>query len=319
MHLFLSHLQRLDVVDISVISFDYPYQKATYEWDGIKVYALGGNNPSGLLKLWNWQNAIQLSLKLNSRLPIDQIHSFWLNDCALVGNRIAKKIRIPHSCTLMGQDVLKSNRFIKRISPPPKLITLSNFQNTKLFENFSLHPSLTIPWGVEELSAGNENKTIDIIGVGNLNEVKNYSKFIYIIQLVKEEFPQLKVELIGEGEEEYKLKKLVTDLKLTDTISFLGVKNREETLSQMKKAKILLHTANFESFGMVLVEAQSLGLRVVSSPVGISHELKGCDTFDSITESALLICKFLKENSSVDAIRSYKIEDTVQSYLKDVF
>ncbi len=318
LHLMLSHLHRLDVVDISVIAFNYPYEASSYTWNGITINALGGSNNRGIHKLLNWRKAFRLSNNINEGSPIHHVHSFWLNDCALVGNRIAKKLAIPHSCTLMGQDVLKSNRFFKRIQPLPQLITLSDYQKQQLFSNFSITPSLTIPWGIEEMSNSND-RSIDIIGVGNLNEVKNYRRFLNIIQLLVKQFPNLKVQLIGEGEEADKLSRLATNLNLTDNLVFLGVKNREETLVVMKEAKLLLHTANFESFGMVFLEAQALGLKIVTTPVGIAPELNGCATFQTVDEAAILITEFLHNYRPESSIRTYKVEDTVHSYLNNVF
>tara|TARA_R110002049_G_scaffold246247_9_gene420277 strand:- start:986 stop:2020 length:1035 start_codon:yes stop_codon:yes gene_type:complete len=318
MHLMLSYLYSLDVVDISVIAFNYPYKASRYKWNGIDVHSLGGRNNKGIYKLLNWRKALRMSKSINEGSPIHHVHSFWLNDCALVGNRIAKKLAIPHSCTLMGQDVLKSNRFFKRIQPLPQLITLSEYQNQQLFSNFSISPSLTIPWGIEEMSNSND-RSIDIIGVGNLNEVKNYSRFLSIIQLLVKKLPDLKVQLIGEGEEADKLNLLVNSLNLTNTVVFLGVKNREQTLAVMKKAKLLLHTANFESFGMVFLEAQALGLKIVTTPVGIAPELNGCGTFQTVDEAASLITEFLYNYRPEPSIRTYKVEDTVHSYLNNVF
>jgi hypothetical protein len=46
-----------------------------------------------------------------------------------------------------------------------------------------------------------------------------------------------------------------------------------EVLARMKQSKVFLHTANFESFGMVLAEAAMNGCRVLSTPVGAAPQL----------------------------------------------
>ncbi len=318
LHLFLQELNRLDIVDISIITFDYPYKKGSYTWNGLTINAIGGKNKGGGFKLINWQKVIRLAKKIHKENAIDQVHSFWLNDCSVVGNRISKKIKIPHSCTLMGQDVLPSNRFFNQIKPLPKLITLSKYHEEQLQNNFSIRSSITIPWGIEKLTSTHV-KIVDVIGVGNLNEVKNFTKFLSIIQLIKASVPDILVQIVGEGEQYHHLLQLTKKMELDQNVQFLGVRNREETLALMSKAKCLLHTSNFESFGMVFLEAQSLGVKIFTTPVGIAPELNSCANFQTVDEAAGLVVDFLQNYQIEPSIRTYKVEDTVYSYLNNVF
>jgi hypothetical protein len=62
------------VAEFSVISFQYPYQKEKYKWNGINIYPLGGKNGK-LNKLFTWLKAIRTAKKIQNVTNIDAIHS----------------------------------------------------------------------------------------------------------------------------------------------------------------------------------------------------------------------------------------------------
>ena len=82
----------------------------------------------------------------------------------------------------------------------------------------------------------------------------------------------------------------------------------------MRQSKVYLHTALFESFGFVLVEAAAAGCDVVSTPVGIAPEL--CDTGKNIELLNELIIKKIKKPSATLLGERLIISNTVDQYLK---
>ncbi len=320
MHLFLTHLDQKQVHDFSIIALDYPYEEKTYEWNGLKVHAIGGNNRSGLLKFRTYRKAIRRAQAINKTKAITRIHSFWLGDTALIGARLAKKWQVPHSCTLMGQDVLSSNRYFNKIKPLPELICLSTFHQKAFKSNFNQEAEHVIPWGVESMESGDDpKKTIDIIGVGNLTELKSFDRFIQIISALRKKYPDIRAELVGEGSEEQRLKTLAEEMGVKDNLHFAGVLNREATLSRMRKAKSLLHCSSYESFGLVIPEALALGLKVFSTPVGIAPELDEVSIYRTNDELIVEMEKWMTHEEKLLPKRALTIEQTVESYLKKVF
>src|SRR5690348_5805114 len=62
---------------IIVLSFQYPYQKGEYTWNGISVISMGGRNKGGIYRLILW-NSIRKRLKrINAETHITRIVSFW--------------------------------------------------------------------------------------------------------------------------------------------------------------------------------------------------------------------------------------------------
>src|SRR5699024_8979856 len=111
-----------------------------------------------------------------------------------------------------------------------------------------------------------ENDYYDIVFLGRLAPQKDPIKFIKLISLLVARIPELKVAMVGAGELEEECVNRIKQLNLTNNINMLGF--MENPYGILKKAKILCMTSLWEGFGLVAVEALSLGTPVVAYPVG---------------------------------------------------
>ena len=75
----------------TVLALQYPYFVKRYKWNNIEVISLAGSNEIGLKKFYLWRQALKIIMDLNSEHPFTTIHSFWLGETALLGNRASKK------------------------------------------------------------------------------------------------------------------------------------------------------------------------------------------------------------------------------------
>jgi len=317
LQIFVNELKNRGLFELTVISFHYPYKAKEYVWRGVKVHALGGDNKRGLRRLLTLKKAVRLAIEINSYQAFDYIHSFWLGECAWVGNKLSRKENIPHTCTLMGQDALKDNAYLKKLRTLPKLITLSEFHHKQLLKSAAIESQI-IPWGIEQQHERALEKSIDIVSVGNLTAIKSQSRFIYILSKVVKEHPNLKAEIIGEGNDA-NLKKLIQQYGLEKNVTIVGVLNRETTLDKIAKARCLIHCSIYESFGMVLVEAMGLGTKVFSTPVGIAPELRETIIYRTNEELIPQLIAFLNANDKVEKKSPFTIEKTVDEYINKVF
>lgn len=321
LQLFLEALNQRGIVDIQIISFHYPYQAGIYQWQGITVYALGGANKQGIQRILRLRKTAKIVKEIQQTKTIDFIHSFWLGECAWIGNQISKKFKIQHFCTLMGQDALASNKYLSRIYPLPKIITLSNFHSYALTEHHHVSADFIIPWGVKnEIVDLSQARPIDVLGVGNFITLKNFQSFVRIIEKLKEKKPDIKAVLIGRGEEKEEILQLIQTFKLQGNIKVLPQMSRKEVLQQMSRSKCLLHCSTFESFGMVVIEALSQGASVLAKNVGIAAELDVVKKYKSEREASNLLKEILEtERSSEHDTFNFNIENTVDLYLKKVY
>jgi glycosyltransferase involved in cell wall biosynthesis len=84
---------------------------------------------------------------------------------------------------------------------------------------------------------------------------------------------QISFKIIGDGPERNKLEQRAADLKLNGT-KFYGHKKREETLSILGRAAFLvLPSICYEGFSMVILEALSMGVPVITTDLGGAPEI----------------------------------------------
>ena len=281
-------------INIQIITFHYPIKRGCYNWNGIKVYAMGGHKTKiGMISIW-FKALVQL-MHLKRKSGVDVVHAFWLIDTMFIGFLFRFFTRTPLVVTAMGQDVKKENRYLKWLLIfKTDLIFLSQFQ-AGYNPGLSLHRSFKIiPFGVDPAfyDQSLNNRSTDILGVGSLNTIKNYSDFIDIIRCVAQVIPGLRCRIIGEGTERLNIEQLISQYKLEKTITLVGEIAFEKVALEMKTCKVLLHTSLFESQGLIFTEALASGAHVVSYPVGITKELNSKKVFTGESKNQLFSLLF---------------------------
>ncbi|MBI5286781.1 MAG: glycosyltransferase family 4 protein, partial [Deltaproteobacteria bacterium] len=115
------------------------------------------------------------------------------------------------------------------------------------------------------------DKGTKLIGwVGRLEEVKGCFVFLEACRLIKEEFPEVKFLLAGDGP----LRKEIEDwaeVHLKGSLLLLG--HRTDIPKIMRGIDIFVLTSLNEGFGLVLVEAMAAGKPVVATNVGGVSEI----------------------------------------------
>ena len=81
-------------IKLSIIAFQYPYENKNYKWNTVTVYSCGGNNKSFPSKFFTWQRAVKYFKQINKIQKVDIVHSFWLNECALIGEHLITNIYV---------------------------------------------------------------------------------------------------------------------------------------------------------------------------------------------------------------------------------
>jgi glycosyltransferase involved in cell wall biosynthesis len=306
LQVLVKSLKKSDV-KLTLISLHYPYHSNEYRWNGLKVIPLNGKN-SRFKKRFLLKAKLKRYLsEIHAAEPISIIHSFWLQEASVWSLSWAKKSGVPVIASAMGQEVLVENTFLNKLKacPPDQIICLSQFHQKQLFSSSGLK-SEVIGFGVEDLSAYKQEKTIDLIGVGNLIPIKNYPYFIDICFALKQNVPAFKAVIIGVGSQLNMLQQLIETNELTENILLLGELPYEETLNHMARAKVLLHPSRFEGYGMIFGEALALQTHIASFPVGIAEELQLENYLTGEPQAdALLIEELLNKqvpDSVVDAI-----------------
>jgi teichuronic acid biosynthesis glycosyltransferase TuaC len=107
-------------------------------------------------------------------------------------------------------------------------------------------------------------KGAPILSVGNLIPIKGHELLLRAIAEVRQEFPQVSCDLIGDGPERPRLEMLARDLGIGGNIHFLGRKNRGEVAAAMSRCVLFALPSRYEGLGCVYLEAMSSAKPVIA-------------------------------------------------------
>ncbi|MGC9515963.1 glycosyltransferase family 4 protein [Methanocrinis sp.] len=114
-------------------------------------------------------------------------------------------------------------------------------------------------------SVGARDPAYDLVYAGRLSAHKRVDLLIEAVGLLKEEIPEIRCAIIGDGPEMEDLGGLVRGLKVEDNVDFLGfLDTDEEVIAGVKSSRIFVLPSTREGFGISLLEANACGLPVVT-------------------------------------------------------
>lgn len=105
-----------------------------------------------------------------------------------------------------------------------------------------------------------ENK---IVTVGRLELQKNHKMLINAFVKVREVYPNMRLEIYGEGSQRYELENLISELHLISSVFFMGA--CKDVFSKICSAKLFVLSSDFEGMPNALIEAMSLGVPSIST------------------------------------------------------
>ena len=85
---------------------------------------------------------------------------------------------------------------------------------------------------------------------------------------VQHRMSNIKVQILGAGSEEKKLKDLARELKVDDIVQFLGHIEPEKVYDYLAEADIFVRPSRSEGLGSSFLEAMGAGLPIIATPVG---------------------------------------------------
>jgi glycosyltransferase involved in cell wall biosynthesis len=103
---------------------------------------------------------------------------------------------------------------------------------------------------------------LKIISIGSLIIRKNQNFQLLISQKLLDAGVDFELNIVGDGPDREHLIKKITELKLDNNVNMIGLSNEIPTL--LSQNNIFLHTASYEPFGLVLIEAMASSLPVIA-------------------------------------------------------
>jgi glycosyltransferase involved in cell wall biosynthesis len=215
-----------------------------------------------------------------------------------------------------------------------KIVCVAKANEKLVVENYQLKNTATIynPIDFKEIEIKKEepiNFNFEyILAVGRFVELKQFDKLIrsYANSILPQK--QIKLVLVGDGEELQYCKELALSLSIEDNVVFVGFSNNP--YKYMQNAKFLVLSSKYEGFGLVLAETLAcetpvISFDLVSGPNEIiEHEHNGLlvenQNFEKLTEAINLLLLDEKlyaycKSNAFESVQKFSFEEIKKEWL----
>lgn len=159
---------------------------------------------------------------------------------------------------------LKCHRITKVLKKVDMVITLTQ-GDASLWKKYFNHIK-TVPNPLSLLVSKYDDYPKEagkIIYVGRLHSVKRVDRLILAFALIADNYPVWHIDIYGEGEEKDHIEKLIHDYGLTEKIKINAPISN--IYDEYRNSQFLVLSSDSESFSLVIIEAMSCGIPVVST------------------------------------------------------
>jgi glycosyltransferase involved in cell wall biosynthesis len=112
-----------------------------------------------------------------------------------------------------------------------------------------------------------------LLFVGVLYPHKNVTELIKMIKKLKSKYPEINLQIVGDGEDYDNLKQKIKEFDLSDNIQLLGKISSEELILRYSSCDIYVTASKHEMLDIPVIEAMSCGKPVVISNLDAHLEL----------------------------------------------
>ena len=239
------------------------------------------------IHLQEFKNKLEESLDLKS---FDIIHAhYWLS--GLVAKEISNQLKIPFIFTSHSLGVFLDGYNKERVDCEKIVMTSSNLVTaSSVFETMLITDTYKVDEnkirkitpGVDrelfspDLSVKKENI---FLSIGRIQEQKGQLETLEFLNNFKKIENDFKCIFIGGPSGKYgneyldNLKQTVEDFNLDKHVKFLDSLPQTKIIELLNKSKLLIHTSQFETFGLVAIEANTMGVPVLTTNNGSLMEI----------------------------------------------
>ena len=220
----------------------------------------------------------------------DIIHShYWMS--GLIAKDISNKFNIPyiftsHSLGVFLEGYNKERADCEKIvMSSSQFVTAStNYEQTLISESYQvdnqkikqINPGVDYELFVPDQSIDRENI---FLSIGRIQQQKGQLETLRFLNSFKEVETDFMCYFVGgpsgSSGDEYlsELKESVKELSLSSHVEFLGNLPQVDIRNLLNSAKLLIHTSQYETFGLVAIEANSMGVPVLTTNNGSMQEI----------------------------------------------
>ena len=255
----------------------------------------------------------------------DVIHAhYWLS--GLIAKQVAEEFKIPLIYTSHSLGIFLEGYNKERVDCEKMVMTSSDFvtassefENILISENYKIDKSK-----IKQITPGVDREVFSLnysikrenifLSIGRIQPQKGQLEVLKFLNNYRKIESNFKCFFIGgpsgKSGDEYleELKKSIEELDLGSHVEFLDNLPQSKITELLNRSKLLLHTSKFETFGLVAIEANSMGVPVLTTNRGSLVEI----IEDNING-------FLSENLVESSVNTF-VNDLLydESYFQDI-
>lgn len=255
---------------------------------GDKKHSLHHQSKKDLL-VYSWK-AYWFGRNLMRQKQFHGIHAFFGVPSGFVAGLLSAEFTVPYLVSLRGSDVPGYSErfknlypilapFIKRVWKRATFVVTNSEGLKKLaLETAPTQLIEVIPNGVDTdhfQPAAQKNGQNFVITTGATRITKRKG-LVYLLEAVNNlryRYPEIRVEIMGDGGERENLLSFVQDNHLEEQVKFFGRIPKENTLAYYQQADVFILPSFNEGMSNALLEALATGLPAIVTDTGGSHEL----------------------------------------------
>jgi len=220
----------------------------------------------------------------------DLIHAhYWLS--GLVAKEISNELNIPFIFTSHSLGVFLDGYNKERVDCEKIVMTSSNLVTaSSVFETMLIADSYKVDENkIKKITPGVDREIFSpdlsikkenvFLSIGRIQEQKGQLQTLEFLNNFKKTENDFKCIFIGgpsgkHGNEYLKeLKETVENFNLDTHVEFMNNLPQTKIVDLLNKAKLLIHTSQFETFGLVAIEANAMGVPVLTNNNGSLMEI----------------------------------------------
>ena len=240
--------------------------------------------------------------------------------------------------TLVGRDKTYSPVVTFSINESSAITAVSNNLRDETYKNFKIEKDIQVIYNFVDAKRFNKkpltpfkqviapNNEWIIVHSSNFRKVKRTDDVVRVFEKVNKLIPS-KLLFVGDGPERSHIESLARESDARDHIVFLG--RQEEVEDIMAISDLFLLPSEYESFGLVALEAMAAEVPVISTNVGglpeiniegVTGFLSDVGDVDNMADNIIKILsdkpalKIMKENALKQALK-FDIENIVPQYV----
>ena len=237
--------------------------------------------------LQEFKNKLEEFVELKS---FDVIHAhYWLS--GLVAKEISNELNIPFIFTSHSLGVFLDGYNKERVDCEKIVMTSSNLVTaSSVFETMLIADSYKVDENkIKKITPGVDREIFSpdlsikkeniFLSIGRIQEQKGQLQTLEFLNNFKKTENDFKCIFIGgpsgkHGNEYLKeLKETVENFNLDTHVEFMNSLPQTKIVDLLNKAKLLIHTSQFETFGLVAIEANAMGVPVLTDNNGSLIEI----------------------------------------------